>query len=304
MRSLTPAGQKAIHEIAQRHQCSVEAATSMLDSLIAGNGSMAQFSHPEFGGSGQWMRGGMTMVSDLFNHSLKAKVDGLCADLSRLLASDPGLLQTGSFQSQSQGGRTQTSLGNPGQQQQQSGGGTSAWQGQGSSGPQGSVSLFVPEAPGASRNWWPDNLGSPTSVGGKNNVRYAYFPQTRRLAVDTGDRLDVYDTLDHQISGFSQQQSRGGSLSFHSQHGLVDLASLPLVPESGATPAPGKSPSHPAPEKVSHEVSASTTGLPEVPASSEADVFASIEKLAGLWTKGLLTEEQFNAKRDELLARI
>jgi uncharacterized repeat protein (TIGR03803 family) len=27
----------------------------------------AQFSHPEFGGSGQWMRGGMIMVSDMFN---------------------------------------------------------------------------------------------------------------------------------------------------------------------------------------------------------------------------------------------
>ena len=34
----------------------------MLRAVRAGHGGMAQFNHPEFGGSGQWMRGGMTMV--------------------------------------------------------------------------------------------------------------------------------------------------------------------------------------------------------------------------------------------------
>jgi len=29
-----------------------------LESVVNGNGTMAQFSHPEFGGSGQWMRVG------------------------------------------------------------------------------------------------------------------------------------------------------------------------------------------------------------------------------------------------------
>jgi hypothetical protein len=33
---------------------------------------MAQLSHPEFGGSGQWMAGGATMFSDMFNNALKA----------------------------------------------------------------------------------------------------------------------------------------------------------------------------------------------------------------------------------------
>lgn len=46
---------------------------------------MAQFSCPELG-SGQWMRGGMTMVSDMFNHGLKATVNNLCGELSNLLA--------------------------------------------------------------------------------------------------------------------------------------------------------------------------------------------------------------------------
>jgi hypothetical protein len=41
--------------------------------------------------------------------------------------------------------------------------------------------------------------------------------------------LTLYDTLDHQLGGFSQHQSHAGSLSFHSQHGLVDVGSLPVV---------------------------------------------------------------------------
>jgi hypothetical protein len=50
---------------------------------------MAQFDHRELGGAGQWMPGGMTMVGDMFNHGLKAKVDGLCSELSQILAVHP-----------------------------------------------------------------------------------------------------------------------------------------------------------------------------------------------------------------------
>jgi hypothetical protein len=38
---------------------------------------MAQFNHPEFAGSGQWMQGGMLMLGDMFNHALKGRVDAL-----------------------------------------------------------------------------------------------------------------------------------------------------------------------------------------------------------------------------------
>jgi hypothetical protein len=69
MRQLSAAGQQVINDIAQRHGFSVNATVSMLDSVI--NGTIAQFSHPEFAGSGQWMRGGMTMVSDMFNTPLE-----------------------------------------------------------------------------------------------------------------------------------------------------------------------------------------------------------------------------------------
>jgi hypothetical protein len=40
----------------------------MMFAVLNGNGGMAQFSHGEFGGSGQWMRGGMTMIGDMVIH--------------------------------------------------------------------------------------------------------------------------------------------------------------------------------------------------------------------------------------------
>jgi hypothetical protein len=67
---------------------SQDAVTSMLFSMMAGRGGMAQFSHPEFGGSGQWMAGGAIMISDMFNNALKARVDALCNGLSALIRSE------------------------------------------------------------------------------------------------------------------------------------------------------------------------------------------------------------------------
>ena len=86
-RQLTPGGDQAIQELAQRYGVSVYAVRTLLFAVSAGGGTLAQFSHPEFGGSGQWMSGGMTMVGDMFNYGLKATVSGLCSELSSLLSS-------------------------------------------------------------------------------------------------------------------------------------------------------------------------------------------------------------------------
>ena len=92
------------------------------------------------------------------------------------------------------------------------------------------VSLFTSPAGSDPRGWWPSELGAATSTGSQNDVRYAYFAQSRRLAIELHGKVTIYDTLDHRISRFSQQQqSRAGSLSFHSQHGLVDVSTLPVV---------------------------------------------------------------------------
>jgi len=298
MRQLSPAGQQVINDIAQRHGFSVDATLSMLDSVINGNGSMAQFSHPEFAGSGQWMRGGMTMVSDMFNNYLKGRVDSLCFELSNLIASQPDLVRSGSFQSQNQGngyssGQAQSNW--SGGQQQGNGG-------YGTSNGFGPSSLFVPPAPGTTGDWWPADLRWPNSTGAQNGVRYAYFAQARRLAIEVNGTVTVYDTLDHSIGGFSQQQSYGGTLSFNSQYGLIDVASLPVVSVDGLAPHAAANAPMNAPMAAAFDAPAQTFG--GASSGTQQDVFATIEKLADLRGKGILSDEEFATKKAELLSRV
>ncbi|MEJ8846331.1 SHOCT domain-containing protein [Variovorax rhizosphaerae] len=293
MRQLSPAGQQVINDIAQRNGFSVDATLSMLDSVINGNGSQAQFNHPEFSGSGQWMRGGMIMLSDMFNNYLKGRVDGLCNDLSNLVASQPDLVRSGSFQSQSQGGGY-----NSGQAQTSYGGGSSQQQGNGGF---GQNSLFVP---GTSNDWWPSDLRFPNSTGAQNGVRYAYFAQARRLVIEVNGRVTVYDTLDHQIGGFGQQQSYGGSLSFNSQYGLIDVASLPVISVDGVAPyvAPASAPTDN--EPASFNSNSNSNYGNNAPSANQQDIFATIERLADLRAKGILSDDEFASKKAELLSRV
>ncbi len=306
MRTLTPAGQQLVQDIASRHGFGVDAVMSMLDAVVAGNGGMAQFNHPEFAGSGQWMRGGMIMVSDMFNNTLKGRIGALCDELSALVASQPGLLQTGSFQSQSQGGvgyasQSQGSgYGYPSQGGGYLSGGAS--QAQDASGPVGEASLFVP-AP----DWWGPDLRFPSSTGSQNHVRYAYFAQARRLAIELNGHVTVYDTLDHQIGGFSQQQSGTGSMIFSSQYGMVDVASLPVVSVDGlAAASPSVAPMPAAAEVAA--MAATSVSAPSLPSgagpASGGDVFAMIERLAELHAKGVLSADEFQQKKAELLSRL
>jgi hypothetical protein len=178
MNPLSPESQKKVAELAQHYGISTEAVTTLLHAVKAGHGTMAQFSHPELGGPGQWSHGDMTMVGDMFNNALKAKVDALCSELADLVKREPA------------------TAGTPG-------------------------------------DWWGADLGSAASTGSQNHMRYAYFPSTHRLAIGTGDRVVIYDTGDHDIRGVSQQQSGDASLTFVSQHGLVPVAGLPIISESG-----------------------------------------------------------------------
>lgn len=265
MYQLTPQGQSLVADLAQRYGVSTDAVMNLLQALLAGNGAMAQFNHPELGGSGQWMQGGMTMVGDMFNQGLKAKVDGLCSELAGLLARQELPPAPATFQAQQQGGS-----------------GYSTWTG--GSAPGGTVSLFVP-GQGGSGNWWPAELGMPAATGAQNQMRYAYFPQLRRLAVEANGQITVYDTLDHQIGGFSQQQSGDASVTFTSQYGLVALSALPVVSGSGTAYNPPVTETAPA-------------------TAQETDIFATIERLAELKQKGVLTEEEFNRKKADLLSRL
>lgn len=74
-----------VTKIAQEHGVAVDAVEAALAALRRGSGSMAQFSHPDFGGMAQWSAGGMSMVGDMFNAATKAKLDGVLQDLADAL---------------------------------------------------------------------------------------------------------------------------------------------------------------------------------------------------------------------------
>lgn len=252
MQPLTSDGQEQLRGIAQRYGVSVDAAMALLDALLRGNGSMAQFNHPDLGGYGQWMRGGMIMIGDMFNNNLRATVDGLCNELGRLIDTNPFVPLP----------------------------------------PPSSSSMFQSQG---SFGWWPSELGQASSSGAQNDMRYAVFPGTRRLAIELNGVVTVYDTLDHQIGGVSQQQGSGYGISFSSQFGTVDLSRLPIVSSSAdrnSVPNVQPPPVSPPP-------------MPTAPRSDvDPDVFAKLERLGALKQQGVLTEEEFAAKKAELLSRI
>ncbi len=74
--------------------------------------------------------------------------------------------------------------------------------------------------------WWPQDLGEPAATGAQDGMRYAAFPDRRRLLVETRGSVDTYDTGDHQIGGVMQTADGADRLSFTSQHGLTRLDAL------------------------------------------------------------------------------
>ena len=85
----------------------------------------------------------------------------------------------------------------------------------------------------AASGWWPKDLDHPASSGEQEGWRYAFFPQQRRLAIETSGKVQVYDTGVHVISGVSQQQEGNATAPrFVSQHGEVPLDSLTQMPQA------------------------------------------------------------------------
>ncbi|CAA9209784.1 MAG: FIG00801104: hypothetical protein [uncultured Craurococcus sp.] len=248
MRELTEAGERQVAAIAAQHGVGREVV--LLHALAAGGGAMAQFSHPELGGMGQWSQGGMVMVGDMFNHGLKARVDALCRALASAL--------------------------------------------------RGTEPVFVEAAPGVvSSGWWPAELGSPAASGTQNDLGYALFPATRRLAVRQEGRVRTFDTGEHRIGGVSQRQGSGQVLAFGSDQGEIRLESLREVggEATGASPIPSPSPSI-GPSQAAPAAAASQ------PTAAEGDPLATIQRLAELHRQGVLTEAEFRAKKTELLGRL
>lgn len=77
--------------------------------------------------------------------------------------------------------------------------------------------------------WWPQELGQPSTSGAQDGLRYAFFPEARRLVVERGGRRQTFDSGAHRISGVSQASGRERSLVLSGDEGEVDLQSLPLI---------------------------------------------------------------------------
>jgi hypothetical protein len=216
---ITQQGLQVAEDIGRRHGFSAAAVAQLMQAMQRSGGGMAQFNHPELGGNGQWMAGGMMMIGEMFNNALKARVDGLCQEVAAVLRSQP---MTAAAMSPSL--------------QQQSGGG---WQQQSSVAP-ASAATVAPEAearmtPPAGAlfaadprdHWWPVELGSPSARGEQNTMRYAVFPAAGRLAVEVNGQVNVYDIGRQQIGGLSQQQ--GGAVVVSTAQGGVSLSSFSAV---------------------------------------------------------------------------
>jgi len=301
--ALTGQGERAVADLATRYGVSVDAVLVLLEAVRVGNGTMAQFSHPEFGGSGQWMAGGMTMAGTMFDNRLRSLVSGLAGELAALLAA---------------GGVYAVHESTP------AGGGL---------GPSGSGSARSAYA----GSWWPAELGNAGSSGSQNDTRYAVFPLRRRLALRSGTGpVRVHDTLDHVIGGVQQQQGgQPGTLTFTSQHGTFTVDALPLAspggasssaaPDSAAGPDSAAAPDlaagpDPAAEPATRSRSAPgavagpaglavPTPSPVTPArdvagADAAAILATLARLGELHDRGVLTDEEFTAKKADLLARL
>ena len=265
MQELTSEGFQIVEGLAQTYSISSDAVTVLLRALVAGNGYQAQFNHPELGGMGQWSQGGMIMIGDMFNHGLKNKIAALCEELSNRLRNQL-LFAPAASQSQIQG--------------------------KGAAG-----ASFFATGPNSS-SWWPADLGAPSAAGAQNDMRYACFPATRRLAIQQGGLTRVYDTGEHVIGGFSQQQGGDQSLTFNSQFGLVRVADLPVVSPATENDAP------PSPVAAAKAASAPAEPITVSAPGANDDIFALIERLADLREKNILTDEEFAAKKTELLSRL
>jgi hypothetical protein len=186
------------------------------------------------------------------------------------------------------------------------------------------TTVFPPSAthqPGfTSANWWPADLGVPSASGGQNDARYAIFPSTRRLAIQMTGVTRVFDTGEHRIGGVQQQQGgRAGTVSFTSQFGTFDISSLTelgtqqVAETAAAVPDPKQTADAPAaaatpqyqPDPASQLAAQTPPPEPASGASGDpAAIVAAIESLAGLHQRGILSDEEFAAKKAELLGRI
>lgn len=196
---------EAVAAVAARHGFSEAAATAMAEAIRSGQGRMAQFSHPELGGMGQWSQG-MLMIGDMSNRDLKTRVGRFAEDLAAAMADEGPARKAGG-----QGGSEADTPDRPADD----GGGDAA------------------AGAGAARSGrgtsWPAYLGTPSATGAQNGRRYAIFAASHRVAVEEEGKVSLYDTGEHEISGVSQAQGSARTLRLSARSGSVELSELKVV---------------------------------------------------------------------------
>lgn len=264
MQQLSDHGAAVMNNTAQQFGLSQDAVRCMMDAISAGGGNQAQFSHPEVGGMGQWQAGGMVMVGDMFNTGLQAMVSNLCQSLAQSY-------HNGNFYAP---------------QPVKGAGGFSA----------------------GGAQWWPADLGQPSSTGMQNNMGYAVFPQTARLATMLNGDVRVFDTGQHMIGGVSQQQGSGTSVVFTSQFGNISTYDLVMIAGPEVLPPQEPAQVQPIPEPQAPAAPQNITPTPTQPAAAsvidQGQILDALSKLGSLRDQGILTEDEFQTKKIDLLSRL
>ncbi|MDO6761336.1 SHOCT domain-containing protein [Tamlana sp. 2_MG-2023] len=256
-----------ISNVANRYHVSVETTTELTHTLMATNGTMAQFYLPELGGGGQWMQGGMTMVGDMFNNQLRSLVDGLCNDLSNLIGQ--GAIQykplpkiKNADGSQSSGTNWWGDLGFPNSTGSQNGTSYAIFNGINRLAIQenGKVTVF-------------DTLDHQIGGVGQQqggNYSVSFSSQYGNVNLST---LPI-------VSGNPNNQN-----NLNNQVETIQSIQEPNIED-------------PTNNEIKREIQNTTQ------TDFEEDIFAKIEKLASLKDKGILSEDEFTSKKTELLSRL
>ncbi|WP_245413794.1 SHOCT domain-containing protein [Fulvimarina endophytica] len=306
-----------ISRIASSTGFSKDAVEAMADAMRSGGGSMAQFNHPELGGFGQWSAGGMLMIGDMFNNQLKGRVGTLADAVSNALAyggltmrsrtgasgsaqwwpEDLGHPASSGAQNQTRyavfpekarlaierGGETtiydtgEHRIGGVSQQQ----GGTSSLR---FSSQLGTVEADDLRRVGPSRNDEPET--DPFSVG-RENERTAQAPEPSRASIASrAERSTGHERLGNE----AHKRDREASAD--------DLRSAQSRQPAETAPAPRS------PAGLESSASKSESDARPSPERQDGDPIRMIRELAALKADGILTEEEFAAKKAELLSRI
>jgi len=190
-----------IARLSIRHSVSADAVRTVLRGLRSAGGRMAQFSHADFGGMSQWSPG-MTMIGDMFNNDLKAKLDAICTELASHVANAES-------HPNNHDGRDEN------------------------------VSY---RSAARSEQWWPAGYGAPSSVGAQNALRCAVFPDSGGGGGDGGPTFGIVLANSSKVDSHAHTAGylgKSGTSGLPGDTAALTNAPLVCAPAQNGGGAPG-----------------------------------------------------------------